>query len=142
MKIDWKVAALALLVGMAGCTYPQGETVQVNYYGEMNTSANSFVAEGKLTSSAAPAAQENFSNLQIYLVGGGGEVLHTDELGDLQATYGELNVSLRAEYRPHYVVFHSPDFWDEDVSVEYYELEGGTYVTREATAESELPGFD
>lgn len=48
---------------------------------------------------------------------------------------GRLNLSTR----PHYVIFTSRDFWQEDIAVDYFEWSGDGYLRRQAAAREELP---
>jgi len=134
--------AIIAAVSLTACTTPQGDEVAVNYYGNINTSNDSTELNGDLLTERSAGDQDKFDDVTVYFVGENGSILAEERLGDINATYGSLNVSVSSGVRPHYIVFNSDDFWDEKVDVQYWEYVDGQFVTRRTASRSGLPGFD
>lgn len=139
-----KKLLVLLLIGVlliTGCAYyPSGSEVDITYFGEINASNSTFYMEGRLSSGGGIPEQTTYSEVRVLLYAENGSVLFSKPLGDLNASSGELNVSLSAEKKPYYVVFDSNDFWSETVEVDYFVLQpDGTYTRKEAGSRDELP---
>lgn len=134
-------ASSVLLI--AGCSYPTGPGVEVTFYGSMNASDSTFTADGVLQSEGGISDVDTFRNVTIHLYAEDRAHLASEELGDLGANAGRLNVSvsMALSTTPEYVIFNSPDFWRGDASVVYYERSGNDapYVPREVGTRTELP---
>ena len=131
---------LMITIGLlAGCGYlPRGDTVHVNYYGTIEESSE-FRMDGYLASEGGSPERDAFSNITIRLYTAEGSLISSHDLGELSADHGRLNVSVTEDTVPTYVVFTSPDFWTEPMSVPYYIKEDGEYVLHEATSRDEMP---
>lgn len=132
------VILLALLVGCA--RYPSGPEVHVGYYGSVSATDSGFVMEGYLQLGGGIAEQDHYRGVTLIVLSESGEELYSENLGELDAE-GRMNVSVRLNLstRPHYVVFTSRDFWQEDLTVDYFEWSGDGYLRRQAAAQEELP---
>lgn len=144
MKLLTKICACILLLStiIAGCsTVPKGEEVEVVYIGSINASGDSFQMNGYLSSGGGVAEQERFRTVTVQLYAENGDLLCEREIGSLQADAGRLNVSVAANVVPQYVLITSPDFWDEQVEVNYFQRKpnGESYDREDVTSESELP---
>lgn len=139
MNRSFAICVVLCVVLLAGCSYaPRGDTVHVNYYGSINSSSE-FHMEGHLASEGGSPEQDVFKDVTLQLYSAEGDLVASDQLGDLQADHGRLNVSITEETIPKYVVFVSPDFWREPMSVPYFTRQDEEYVLHEATSKDELP---
>lgn len=130
--------AVVLTVPLAGCV-PQGESVSITYHGSINATDTQFTMEGFLSSGGGIPDRDRYRNVRVTLYSINGTVISSQSLGNLPANYGSRNVSITTSRIPQYVVFESPDFWTEQMQVEYYVNADGEYRIEYATARSELP---
>lgn len=134
----WIAGALVVAVSVAGCV-PRGDTVTVDFDGEMNTQEGEFRMEGELTSQGGIPEQNVFESVTVSLYMADKTVICRAELGNLHTDYGRVNASLTAETIPHSVVFDSPDFWNEKTSIAFYVWTEGDYEWQSATSRNDLP---
>lgn len=131
---------LVTTVLLSGCvTFPQGEEVQINYYGSINSSDDGFRMDGELLSEGGIPDQSTFKNVTVTLYSQNGEQLYSEDLGSLGANHGNISISITTSEIPHYVIFESDDFWKERIEVEHYERRDSRYDIREVTSIDELP---
>lgn len=126
----------------SGCAmYPSGPEVDVSYYGSVDVTGGTFTMNGYLLSEGGIANTDQYRNVTLYLYTEDSRSLAAIRLGHLRGEAGRLNVSVSRTFSnpPHHVVFSSPDFWTEDVSVDYFARVEGEYTLREAGSKSELP---
>lgn len=132
---------VVVTVLLAGCArYPSGPEVHVGFYGSVSATDSGFVMDGYLQAGGGIADQDRYEAVTLLLTSEDGEELYTENLGDL-AVDGRKNVSVRLNrsVRPYYVVFTSQDFWQEDLTVDYFQWSGDRYRRREAATRDELP---
>lgn len=77
--------------------------------------------------------------MAVTLYDSNGEQLSTHPIGNLQEYDGRLNISVRSPVEPKFVVFESPDFWYDNVRVDYYVNRDGEYKREHARTRSGLP---
>jgi len=142
MRIYFYIIVVILVISLAACTTPQGDEVTVDFYGEINMTNGSTELEGYLSTGGGLGDQDKYDDVTVYFVAEDGSILDQKRLGDINATYGRLNVSVSTGVHPHFIVFHSDDFWDEKVLVTYREYVDGEWAHRRASSRSGLPGFD
>jgi hypothetical protein len=132
-------ATLAIFVSLAGCGYvPQGEEVHIGYRGTLDTSASDFRMEGNLTAGGGNSDRSVYRDVTVKLYSAEDELLHSESLGDM-STDKNLAMTVSIETIPHYVIFDSPDFWQEPMQVEYYVRMEDDYGVEYATDRGELP---
>lgn len=143
--MKWNICIFVVVlfaVSLSACTYPTGDEVNISYYGEIDDGNGSFELTGYVSSGGGIGDQDQFKYITVYFLGENESVVDREYLGDVNATYGRLNVSVSTTADPHFIVFNSDDFWDENVWVEYLEYVDGEYATRRASSQSELPEFN
>lgn len=134
------ILSVMITMPLAGCGYvPEGDTVHINFHGSFDTTESGIHINGDLVAERRAAEQDVYRNVTINLFAENGTLLYQEELGDLKARVGRLNVSIKSEFVPRYITFESLDFWNEQMTVDYYEKVDEGYAVYEATSRSELP---
>jgi len=136
------IFTLFILVVLSGCaTLPQGEGIDVVFIGDINVSESSFHMDRHLSSGGGIPDRKEFRNVRIELYSENGEILYSSEVGDLQADQGRLNVSIISDQIPEYIVIRSPEFWNEQVMVAYFQRSSDSrdYSGKDIYSKSELP---
>lgn len=132
-------AALVAMLLLAGCAYfPQGEEVNLGFRGTLNASASGFQMEGNLSTGGGIPDREVYRDVTIILYSAEGVVIHRENLGDMR-TDRRFAISIAIDTIPHYVVFDSPDFWQDSMQVEYYVKMDSKYGVEYATEREDLP---
>lgn len=130
-------AVLIVSVTLSGCV-PRGDTVRIEFNGSFDVTESGFHMEGYLTTEGGIPDQDSYRDITARFYTRNGRLLHEEALGDLGADE-QLNVTVSLSEVPHYVIFESPDFWQESMGVEYYERTDSGYTVSHATSPSELP---
>lgn len=125
----------------AGCTYPSGDSIELNFYGSVNESDSTFRVDGELALEGGIPDKDVYTNVRVFLYRKDGTEICSKPLGNLNVSEGVLDVSVGSQLKPHFVVFDSADFWSEPSAVEYltYDETANEYIHGEATDEDELP---
>lgn len=131
----------ALILSIAGCTYPAGDTVEFNFYGTTNMSDSTFQISGELAAEGGNPNKGRYSRIRVLCYDEDGSVLCGKTIGTWDVSEGPLSVSFKSRSMPKTIVFDSEDFWAETSEVEYltYDRSIGKYVHEEATERSDLP---
>ena len=129
---------LACCVLLAGCPGVEpGDETSVTFLGTMNGTDSGFEMDGRLVQAPGTGGFQTYDNVELKLYAANETVLHSQELGSL---HQELNVSVSISNVPEYVIFTSPDFWeDADTAVNHYERTDYSYTVRSIASEDELP---
>lgn len=143
MNNSVRAAVLGVVIAgiLAGCvTVPKGEEVDIHYDGSINGANEEFRMDGYVSSGGGIPDQETYRNISIKLYSKDGTLLCEDDVGTLQA-HDRRNVSVTADIVPEYVIITSPDFWDEQVEVDYFQRNPNRegYDREEATSKEDLP---
>ena len=135
------VVGIWIMLVLAGCTYPSGDTIEVRYYGSATSTDGAFRLSGELVLEGGIPNRDGYRDVEVHLANENRTTICRASVGTLRPSGGPLEVSLRSSIRPHFVVFESKDFWAESSVVEYLALDpyDGAYRHREATAVDDLP---
>ncbi len=136
------VCGLLLITLVTGCaTYPAGEEVEVAYMGVPTSSDGTFQMDGRIAIGGGAPEQDTFKNVKIKLYTSNGTQLCGVTIGDLDSHSARHNVSLRYNTVPEYVIITSPDFWDEKVSVNYFQRRSDSqnYTRISVSSKQDLP---
>lgn len=149
--LQWCVVILAVVV--AGCgTVPQGDATHISLYGEENQTASDialnpityseseFRIEGDLVAGGGAPDRETYRDVSILLYAEDSTLVCSVTLGDWNPAE-QMRVELSTNEIPQYVIIHSPDFWREPMSVEYFvrNEEPDEFVPHDASSRQELP---
>lgn len=129
------------LITTAGCSYPSGDSIEINFYGSANVSDSTFRLDGELALEGGIPDKNSCIDVRVFLYDEDGTEICSEPLGNMSVSDGVLNVSVESELNPHYVIFHSADFWTEPSSVEYLTFDDSLddFVHGEVTEEGEHP---
>lgn len=136
------ILAIVLTSSISGCVMvPKGEEVEVLYVGSINASNGSFQMDGFVSTGGGIPDRGTYRDVSIQLYTEDGTVLCGTEVGDLEASHSRRNVSVTASVVPEYVILTSPDFWNEDVKVDYFQQDSNMedYDRNYVGSKSELP---
>jgi len=136
-KHDFAICLFILAIALSGCLVgSSGYNGQITYRGDITIRNNTFVMDGALVNGGVRNTE--FNNVRIYLYYTNGTQINMIRVGTLK---GGVNVSVRSDKIPEYVIVDSPDFWNtQKVSVEYFKrMSSGEYTTVGVTERSELP---
>lgn len=133
------LVGLLMLVGCIGTT--PGRYFNIIFDGEMEASDEGFYMEGNVTTAGGTSDNMALSNVAAELYTAEGKLIHREPLGSIDAPYGRAHVLLAISDQPEYVLFTSPDFWDDPVTeVEYYERFNETdYGIKYASSPNDFP---
>lgn len=136
-------AALTILFTplSAGCTFPRGEEVSVSLDVTVREADSGFEASGVVSTGGGIPEQETFENVAVVLYDGDGEKITSEAVGRLDASGGEASFSISAAEQPHYISVESEDFWQEQITVDYFVLVDDGYRLERATERSDLPVY-
>lgn len=128
----------------AGCIRGNpGNYDDIYYTGSLKASDQGFSMNGSVSIGGGAAAHHVYRDVTLNLYTESGELIYSTELGELSQSEPSLPVSITHDKVPHYVTFESPDFWRDDVQVEYYKSnQNGEYVVFTATSKGDLPPYD
>jgi len=136
------LVALVMVTSLAGrSTVPHGEEAEVIYIGSINASNSDFQMDGHLSTGGGVPDPETYRNIKIQLYAENGTMLCSVKVGDLRANHGRRNVSVTSTVVPEYVLVTSPDFWNEQTKVNYFQRSssGEEYERERVFSKSELP---
>ncbi|WP_436932371.1 hypothetical protein [Halosimplex halobium] len=122
------LAFVVCLAILSGC--PSSDGGQIVFVGESNSTESGFELTGAVTNSEV--AEPTHRNVTLYLLTANGSTIASEHLRTLREDT-RLNVTIRTDEVPTYVIINSPNFWThERISVSYYEVEdGGSVLNQE-----------
>lgn len=81
-----------------------------------------------------------YRDVSVNLYSKNGTKILSKRIGDLNESGGGLNVSISTNKIPYYITFESPDFWVDNLQVNYYEkVDQFEYAVRTVDSKEELP---
>ena len=149
-QLEMLFVVVALIALLSGCTVPEGEGTTISIYTnnpEANSTLNPIVTsdhqfrlDGYLTSGGGDPDRNVYRDVSVRIYGNDSTLICVRTVGDWSG-HDSKNVSVELDRIPVYVIVYSPDFWDEPMTVKYYQYdrEEGDFDTRRAYEESELP---
>lgn len=136
------LVTFCFLVPTAGCagTIP-GEGVSIIFSGDVKASESGFQMEGQVSVGSGVSENKTLDSIAVELYTANGDLIYREPIGQMDAPYGKVNVSITSVEQPEYIIFTSPDFWEDPVEdVEYYKRYNEThYEVGYATNKDDLP---
>lgn len=137
--------ALALVLASAplsGCFIEPGEGTMLIFHGDIGLSDGEFEMEGYVSFDAGIPSKDVYRDVSLELYAANESLVYKEDLGDIHNGTQRVNTSVTHSPPPEYVIFDSPDFWDDDTATEYYvrsEEAYRGYQVKVATESSDLP---
>lgn len=129
---------LVLLIPLSGCGLYAEAGGSVGFPPEsFNLSNGGLEVDGEVVNGGQTTPR--YSNVTVYLFADDGRLLAKEEIGTLEQ---RTRVHVRADSVAEYIIVDSPEFWNRDISVTYYELADvseGIYTARTVGSRSEFP---
>lgn len=153
-RITTTSLVLAICLITSGCMYvPRGDEVEISLYGDSNqtqsdvalnpisASNSEFVLDGYLATGGGAPDRTVYRDIFILLYAEDKQLICSHRVGDWNVSTGGKDVAFSTTSRPHFVVIHSDDFWNEPMAVEYFVFDTGRgqYLPEDADSEDELP---
>lgn len=147
----YRVAVFIVIscVLLAGCFYlPQGDEVNITFPSDdsnetspISVTETGIEVKGFLIAGGGPPDRDIYRDISVRLYAENGKLLCVERVGDWNLSNGTKNVSFQYTNVPHYIVIYSEDFWNEPMTVEYFEYDAKTeeFLPHEAASEDELP---
>ncbi|QPV64150.1 hypothetical protein I7X12_05870 [Halosimplex litoreum] len=135
------VAAVIYLVLFSAAISP-GPGTDVEFDGQFEMVGDRFQMHGAIIPN--PYSEPGIENISVYFYSEDGELLEKRGVGELNS---RLNVSVRVETAPKYVIVDSPDFWSRsNIQTLYYYKAGmfdgqPNYQSKWASSKAEFPKF-
>jgi hypothetical protein len=117
------VLLVTLMIVLAGCGAEPGTGVTLEYEGYLEPADPGFRMEGYIEVDGGLSPQDTFRDVIVCLYSEDGELLHSQNLGELDID-SEVNVSISRTTTPRYVIIDTTALDGEDIGTEYYELVG------------------
>jgi len=124
---------------MSGCILLGEERRDIfDLSGKIQGTDSGFVMEGELSESTG--SETTYRNVTVYLYYENKTLMRAVQLGTLSDGDDTLNVSIRTETKPSYVVIYSTDFAQHKVAIDYWEIGNGDYNAGDTVrSKEELP---
>lgn len=92
--------------------------------------------EGRLVDESFRSDPRTYEDVTVYLFDENGSTIRAVPVGDFE---GSVNVSIRSNRVPRYVILDSPDFYGGEIGVGYYVIEGSDRSGHAVDTREELP---
>jgi len=141
MKKSVPFIVLLVITVLSGCFIEGTEGGSLSYDGEFNVSEKGVNMSGDIVFLGTNPPQNRYENISIEMYASNGTLLYKEQIGTLNPTSEGVSISVSLSTVPKYIIFDSPDIWDEKTGVDYcvYSSESGVYEQRTAANRSELP---
>lgn len=114
------VVMLVVMLSTGGCIFPESNKSMIEFEGDFNETSDGFVMEGRLIDATITSDPQTYQDVTVYLYAENESTVREVPLGDLERA---MNVSVRSDRVPKYVIFDSPDFYGGEVDVAYYTVQ-------------------
>lgn len=151
MRIRYSLAICTVIVCafLAGCVYvPQGDEVNITLSPAdskesvpISVSENGIEIDGFLITGGGAADRRVYRDISVRLYGSNRTLMCIEQVGDWNVTTGTKDITFETSSVPQYIIVYSPDFWNEKMTVEYFEYVPTEMIFRshEAASAEELP---
>lgn len=112
----------------------------ITFDGRMDVTEEGFYMSGQIENQGQ-GTQPEFENVTVSLYHKNKTRFYSEDTGDLLRS---SNISIHTDRVPHYVIIHSPQFWqkNENTAVDYYifiNSAKSNYTVRDVSSRDELP---
>lgn len=130
------VFLIGLLLSTSGCIFPESTKPGIGFEGDFNETSGEFVMEGRIVDDSITSDPRTYEDVTVYFYSTNGSTIRSVQLGDLESV---MNVSVKSDRVPKYVILDSPDFYGGEVDVAYYIIRESGWSGRVVDTREELP---
>ena len=136
MRKEVLLTGIVLVGALSGCTLFNDSNEDITIVGEINATDDSFRLEGNITNGAR-GEPPTFHNVTVYLYTQNKTLIASKEAGTLVR---RVPITMYTNRIPYYIVINSPEFWQDNVEVDYFKLgDNKKYIAVNAVNRDELP---
>lgn len=142
MKGKCLIGIVLFVAVLSGCnTVHSGDEVNVDFYGDATINGTNTEIIGEVQIEGGIPDKDTYDNITVYFLDDEKNIRYTSDAGSIADAPNSTSIRSSAPFIANYIVFNSPDFWDEKIEARYFELTDEGYVGHQASEEGELPGF-
>ncbi|ELZ30500.1 hypothetical protein C475_00110 [Halosimplex carlsbadense 2-9-1] len=123
-------------------TTPPGPDTDIEFDGQFEMTESEFQARGAIISN--PSSGASIGNISVYIYSDDETLVERRSVGEANSG---VNISLRVDSAPEYVIIDSPEFWSRPgINPLYYHKDGTfdgqpNYQSRLITSKQDFPEF-
>lgn len=130
------VLLFAPLLSSSGCIWPESSPPTIEFEGDFNQTSDEFVMEGRIIDSSITSDPRTYQDVTIEFYTEDGSLIRREPMGSFESV---MNMSVKSERIPKYVILDSPDFYGGEVEVAYYTIRESGWSGRVVDTREELP---